>query len=827
MTNTKSVNLSIGSRIISHLGEALIENEKVALLELIKNASDADANTCTVTIDTAYKSEYGEGRIVIEDDGSGMNLFIIENGFLKIATSIKQRYQKISPKFKRLAQGNKGIGRLALNQLGEYLIVTTKLDTSLINDDQLINDQKIVDVYGNRDRKELYAENLNVYYEFSINWKKYENEEGPVESVPIELETKDDYTKIFQHKKSHGTRIEVLGLKGLSFWKNPKVSKELESDVLAFLNPYLAEKVNFRVLIDLDGQKFRSNLYDKTYINQVCDSAFTFSFEQDTKEFSYSIVRSKKYIIRKVDELLSLMDKYDFDLVNPDIDYDHFYEMFLRVSKCFLIDRVNNVHKNLTQSKVDDIYTYTSDEYSDNIYLPGSFNGEFYGFDFGTGVIAPDVKKLISNIIGIKLYRNNFRIFPYGDNSNDWLGMSNYNQRYKSVVFKTHTTTGFVDINGETNLDLLEELTNRQGLVLDIYGANFLTIMQEIIYKSAAIEDGRLTDYFAFNRKAVRDVLPESIITIAGLEFRKRKNYRKEASEKVRNVGEKIGDIKVKAENPTLLSSDDIENISKELQKDVADLKNDLESIEKEFTNKELQVEDQNKYIADMYPIIGASIISETLAHEIIRLSNNIKSYTTSIRGALGRCDKDGVNLNIKLIESDIKFLARYASLLDVNSYSKRRRFDKLWVAKSIDEIVKDSPLLEYKETKINYILSGSDFESTLVKDSFKIIIENFLINSAYWLERYSIRKPSIHFDFNGRKKQLIIYDNGIGISKDIAKRIFEPFVTNKPSGDGRGMGLYIVNNLLNEIGATIDLSEKQNENGNLYQFIITFPEDE
>jgi C4-dicarboxylate-specific signal transduction histidine kinase len=51
--------------------------------------------------------------------------------------------------------------------------------------------------------------------------------------------------------------------------------------------------------------------------------------------------------------------------------------------------------------------------------------------------------------------------------------------------------------------------------------------------------------------------------------------------------------------------------------------------------------------------------------------------------------------------------------------------------------------------------------------------------------------------------------------------------VTNKPSGDGRGMGLYIVNNLLNEIGATIDLSEKQNENGNLYQFIITFPEDE
>lgn len=107
-------------------------------------------------------------------------------------------------------------------------------------------------------RKELYAENLNVYYEFSINWKKYENEEGPVESVPIELETK----LTFIQKSSNTRRVmneSLLGLKRYyHFWENPKVSKELESDVLAFLNPYLAEKVNFRVLIDLDGQKFRS-----------------------------------------------------------------------------------------------------------------------------------------------------------------------------------------------------------------------------------------------------------------------------------------------------------------------------------------------------------------------------------------------------------------------------------------------------------------------------------------------------------------------------------------------------------------------------------------
>lgn len=129
--NSRKVNLTIDSRIISHLGEALIDNEKIALLELIKNASDADANNCNIEIDTSYQSQYGQGRIVIEDDGNGMTPFIIENAFLKIATSFKANHQKISPKFKRQAQGNKGIGRLSLNQLGKFVSVNTKFDTSL------------------------------------------------------------------------------------------------------------------------------------------------------------------------------------------------------------------------------------------------------------------------------------------------------------------------------------------------------------------------------------------------------------------------------------------------------------------------------------------------------------------------------------------------------------------------------------------------------------------------------------------------------------------------------------------------------------------------
>ena len=81
--------LKVDARLISQLGEALIDSNKVALMELIKNSSDADATICKINIDTFFENEQGRGRIVIEDNGSGMNDYIIENSFLKIASSFK------------------------------------------------------------------------------------------------------------------------------------------------------------------------------------------------------------------------------------------------------------------------------------------------------------------------------------------------------------------------------------------------------------------------------------------------------------------------------------------------------------------------------------------------------------------------------------------------------------------------------------------------------------------------------------------------------------------------------------------------------------------
>lgn len=103
---------TIESRILRELGERLVKQPDVALLELIKNAYDADASTCTVTL--------GNSSISVADDGSGMTLGQFTGGWMRIGTSAKESV-RFSPVYGRLITGEKGIGRFAVRFLGREL----------------------------------------------------------------------------------------------------------------------------------------------------------------------------------------------------------------------------------------------------------------------------------------------------------------------------------------------------------------------------------------------------------------------------------------------------------------------------------------------------------------------------------------------------------------------------------------------------------------------------------------------------------------------------------------------------------------------------------
>lgn len=132
----------------------------------------------------------------------------------------------------------------------------------------------------------------------------------------------------FNHKKNHGTRIEVLGLKGIDFWQSTQTQKEIEQDVLEFLNPYLDEKYNFYVKINLDNRIFTSNKYDISDIENNFLSKVDFTFNSDEKIITLNISRSKKYIDYKVKQLISELRNWELEKENEP-PYKKYYNKWM------------------------------------------------------------------------------------------------------------------------------------------------------------------------------------------------------------------------------------------------------------------------------------------------------------------------------------------------------------------------------------------------------------------------------------------------------------------------------------------------------------------
>ena len=122
----KQGNLRPKARILRTLGAELISSDKVALVELVKNAYDADASVVCVEFNGPLVA--GQGAITVWDDGHAMDEATLESAWLDIGTNIKrQRTRSVGG---RRVLGEKGIGRLAASRLGQRLELVTRTASS-------------------------------------------------------------------------------------------------------------------------------------------------------------------------------------------------------------------------------------------------------------------------------------------------------------------------------------------------------------------------------------------------------------------------------------------------------------------------------------------------------------------------------------------------------------------------------------------------------------------------------------------------------------------------------------------------------------------------
>ena len=112
--NTKLAQIRFSTQIIKRLGEELNPSIDQSILELVKNAYDADAKKCVVELNNI--TDIG-GAIIIIDDGNGMDSNDIINGWLVLGESSKTSSKKTE--LGRTPAGSKGLGRLAALRMGQ------------------------------------------------------------------------------------------------------------------------------------------------------------------------------------------------------------------------------------------------------------------------------------------------------------------------------------------------------------------------------------------------------------------------------------------------------------------------------------------------------------------------------------------------------------------------------------------------------------------------------------------------------------------------------------------------------------------------------------
>lgn len=204
---------AITPRVIAHLGEDLIKNESIALVELVKNSYDAQASFCEVE----FIFEGNElSQITITDDGIGMDLDTIENVWLVIGTDNKKK-QLQHPSLGRLPLGEKGIGRLGVHKLGKKIHLKTHK-----------------------------AEHDEV--DIDIDWSKLENAHS-IDDFPIQV-TEQEKTFL---STPHGTKITITDLKGE--WNRRKL-RNIYRDLASLNSPFNKRTDSFVVKVKSNTNVF-------------------------------------------------------------------------------------------------------------------------------------------------------------------------------------------------------------------------------------------------------------------------------------------------------------------------------------------------------------------------------------------------------------------------------------------------------------------------------------------------------------------------------------------------------------------------------------------
>lgn len=261
------------------IGRELITDRITALFELVKNCYDANSTQVDVVFENV-SSINSDSRITIKDNGYGMGFKDIRDKWMVIGTSSKRKAPYSPDPFKRRCVGEKGIGRFAVDKLGDKVNIITK-ETGINQKLNVEIDWNKYETSFHQLPKEINEENslaknrhnqLNITTE-TINVQK----EEPIETIILFTDIENKYQYEDAEVNEHGTILIISGIREIWSEKDiDRLYKELTKLVSPFypLNPpfniYLSsnEYTPYKVekIVKVDNIQFFSHSANITFI---------------------------------------------------------------------------------------------------------------------------------------------------------------------------------------------------------------------------------------------------------------------------------------------------------------------------------------------------------------------------------------------------------------------------------------------------------------------------------------------------------------------------------------------------------------------------------
>jgi signal transduction histidine kinase len=618
---TEQLHFKTNIQLKSIIGKDLINDDNIAVLELVKNSFDANAKRVDITFnnlknndDTKIKTfSKNTTRIIIQDDGLGMDIKNIRDKWLNIAYSEKKLNIR---QHNRMMAGAKGVGRFSCDRLGEYLNLYAKKD--------------------NADRFTL----------LKIDWKRFEIEDDKQEIQSVMLEYEELSANELQAKGikpfKNGVVLEIIKLR--SKWvyetKDSKGCTTWNTDKLVNLRKYLEKLIN-------PNQAFEKNDFG-IYLNVP-----EFIIENNKKE-------EHNKFIGKVEN--TIFGKLDFKTTSIESEIVDNGNVILTTLKdkgqiIFWIKEKNDFLPELINVKVI-------------IYFLSQYTKAF--FTKQTGIRPLEYGS-------IYLFLNGFRIPPYGQESDDWLKLEQRRAQGYARNLSQRELVGRIEVLDYKNY--FKVVTSREGLEKNESYNKLVQGTDSFFYKvfrrlERYVVDGLNWDSATDENRNNWSEIEKKIIS--GNVDENSLEYKEDELTKKRRIYQSIHSI-IGARNNNVIElyinenlilekvQEEKVNAEREFEQLVIDFENkkiDSETLNRILQRKAVENEDLKKQIADFSKYSINEMTSKAIV-ELQRYKDMIEKQTRIIEDLKLRLEKEQ--------EANIQYQQKLAQLQQISKTAEEK----------------------------------------------------------------------------------------------------------------------------------------------------------